>query len=340
MKRRDEISKELLSSEYVLEHGIFYEELVDEYYYDDNGKYHYEQMFDKPKDEGGKPFSGLAYEMRDGIFFGYIEYKDGYHYGDDVTYYLSGSLRRYSKYTDTENYIYQWYENGTLSYIKQNHRKDNPQYYRVKEFDENGKLLKQTIHCEISYVYDPNSPDMIYEVIWHNNGEFRLIRNTSPTRSTFYSEMEFDENGYPVRFVINQNYSPEFLSAKRYSEFYHIKTFDKNYRFDNDVLMYRSEYGWHKYSGMLSFLYESGEIEKIMEYKDGLPCGAQYIYYKNGELKEKYCISRGKEYNQHIFWYESGTIREAVIYSRGSTSQYRILFDKNGNVTQESGSII
>lgn len=340
MKRPDETSKELLSAEYILEHGILVEELVDEYYYDDNGVYHYEQMFDKPKDEGGKPFSGLAYELRNGILVGYTEYKDGYQNGDNVTYYLSGTLRRYSRYTDTENYIYEWYENGTLSYIKHNHRKDNPQYYRTKEFDESGKLLKQTIYCEIQYVYDYNSPNTIYEVTWHKNGEFKLIRNTVPTKETFYCEMEFDENGYPVRFVINQNYSPEYLSAQRHSELYHIKIFDKDYHFDNDVLMCSSEYGWLKYSGKLIFLYKSGEIEKIMKYKDGLPCGAQYIYYKNGELKEEYCISKGKEYNRHIRWFENSTIQEAVIYSRDSTSQYHILFNENGNIAQESGSII
>lgn len=341
MKRPDEISTELLSAEYILDHGVSGEELIDEYYYDDNGVYHYEQMFDKPKDEGGKPFSGLAYELRrDGTIVGYTEYKNGYHHGNDVTYYLSGALRRYSRYTDTENYIYMWHENGTLSFVKHNHRKDDPQYYRIKEFDENGKLIKQTIYCEIHYVYEHNSPNTTHEVTWHKNGEFKLIKNTAPARGIFYSEMEFDENGYPVRFAVNPSYSPDYLSAQRYSDFHHITTFDNDYRFDNDMLIYRSEYGWFKYSGKLGFLYKSGEIEKIMEYKDGLQCGAQHIYYRNGGLKEEYYISKGKEYNRHICWYESGTIQEAVIYSRSSTATYRILFDKNGNKAQEIGSII
>ncbi len=77
-----------------------------------------------------------------------------------------------------------------------------------------------------------------------------------------------------------------------------------------------------------------------MEYEDGIPSGAQYMYYKNGNLKEEYCISNGKEYYRHIYWYESGTIREAVIYSKNRSSQYHVSFDKKGNVINKGGSIV
>lgn len=61
----EEVRGILLPDEYVIEHGIFYESLADEYYYDEDGIYHYERMFDKPMDEGGKPFTGVAF-----AFFG------------------------------------------------------------------------------------------------------------------------------------------------------------------------------------------------------------------------------------------------------------------------------
>lgn len=340
MVNYDDILAGLLSSEYVLKKGIPYDLLTDEYYWE-NGVNHYERMFDKPMDDGGKPFSGIAYELYpEGNIRGYIEYKEGYQYGDDVTFYPSGKLWRYSRYTKTENYIYEWYENGVISFIKQNHRKDAPQYYRTREYDENGSLLKQSVYCEIRFSYDYNAPDKSYEVTWHENREFKSIKKSSPSRETFYSYFEFDEAGYPVRYNVNPFYSPEYLSPEKYKRTLSIGYFNENHRFEGKLLMYRSGYGWLRYSGSLCFQYKNGDLEKIMEFKDGIPRGAQYIYYKNGNLKEEYCISEGKEYYRHIYWYESGTIRETVIYSKNRSSQYHVSFDEKGNVINKGGSIV
>ncbi len=336
----DDILAGLLSSEYVLKKGIPYDLLTDEYYWE-NGVNHYERMFDKPRDNGGKPFSGIAYELYpEGNIRGYTEYNEGYQYGDDVTFYPSGRLQRYSRYTNTENYIYEWYENGTVSFIKQNNRKDVPHYYRNKEYDENGSIIKQSVVCEISFYYDCNAPDKSYEVTWHENGEFKSIKKISPTRETFYSYFEFDEAGYPVKYAVNPIYSPEYLSPEKYAKTLSIDTFNNDYHFDGKILMHKSKDRWYKYSGSLCFQNKNGDIERIMEYKDGIPSGAQYMYYKNGNLKEEYCISKGKEYARHIYWYESGTIREAVIYSKNRSSQYHVSFDKKGNVINKGGSIV
>lgn len=335
MVNYDEIMTGLLSLEYVKENGVPYESLYDDYYWED-GVYHYERMFDKPRDEGGKPFSGIAYEQ-----LGYIVYKDGYQCGEDVEFYPSGSLRRYSKQTETEHYIYNWHENGVISYFKENHRKDVPHYYRIKKYDENGSLSKQIINCEFNFTYDYNAPNNSYEVTWHENREFKSIKIISPTRETFYSYFEFDDAGYPIRYDVNPFYSPEYLSSEKYVKFFSIGVFDeKDYRFDGKILMTRSNENWYKYSGRLCFCRSNDSIEKIMEFKCGIPFGEQYIYYKNGRLKEEYHISGGKEYARHIWWYESGMIQKAIIYAKYGSARYHVAFDKKGNVVSKGGSIV
>ena len=65
MLKPEEVRSVLLPDAYIKEHGVSYYSLADEYYYDENGVYHYERMFDKPMDEGGKPFNSVAFETYD-----------------------------------------------------------------------------------------------------------------------------------------------------------------------------------------------------------------------------------------------------------------------------------
>ena len=60
----------------------------DAYYIDENGVYQYGQWFDKPMDDGGKPYNGVAYLTEDGEYCGYQEYKDGYATGVRVTFFF------------------------------------------------------------------------------------------------------------------------------------------------------------------------------------------------------------------------------------------------------------
>jgi antitoxin component YwqK of YwqJK toxin-antitoxin module len=334
MKLPAEINQEILSEEYVLKHGVLIDDLYDEYYYDENGMYHYEQMFDKPRKQGGKPFTGIVCDIRDAGYVGYWEYKDGYEYGNSVGYYPSGAVAWFCRRTETEYYFYKWHENGVMSYCKQNHRKDDPGYYRIKEFDSDGKLIKQTLHCEFDIVYDFASPPAAVSVTWHQNGEFEKIIRKQPTSDTFYAEMQFDEDGYPVHFTINPNYNPAHLEPISYCETYHIQSSDKNYQNIGGFLMHRSGDQWYPYSGKLCFN-QGKTIEKINEFKDGQLCGAQYTYYENGQLKEHYCISNGKEYYRHLSWFKNGTLKQVVLYSRDKVPVHRIQFDATWNIIKE-----
>lgn len=295
--------------------------------------------------EGGKPVNGLVYELYpDGELLGYTFYINGYQNGDDVTFYKTGAPSRYSRYTDSENFIYELYEDGNIKMFKENHRHDVPNYYRIKEYDEYGRLTMQHIYCEIRYVHNYDMPDTSYNVSWHDNGEFRKIAEPKPTRETFYKSIEFDEQGYPISYEINPFYYPEYLLPQKLKKFYNIGFFDSGYRFDSDgtLLKKYSENSWYKYSGRLAFLYKrefspkNDIIEKIMEFSKGKPSGPQYEYYKNGQIKENYCIAKGQEYCQHIFWYENGTIKEAVLYSHDRLHKCIIRFNENGEVVERT----
>ena len=145
MLKPEEISGILLRDEYIKEHGVSYFSLSDEYYYDENGVYHYERMFDKPMDEGGKPFTGVAFETfedSDQIAF-YIEYQDGYQCGGYVRYYENGALRGYVRIDEKEYYVYEWYESGALQRMMECCKvrgQDRPS--RETEWHENGVLKK------------------------------------------------------------------------------------------------------------------------------------------------------------------------------------------------------
>lgn len=68
--------------------------------------------------------------------------KDGYHFGDYVSFYIgSGALRSYSRIDEKEHYLYEWYENGVL---KKKILWQSPisQKYRTWEYDETGKLIR------------------------------------------------------------------------------------------------------------------------------------------------------------------------------------------------------
>jgi len=147
MLKPEEVRGVLLPDAYIKEHGVSYYSLADEYYYDENGFYHYERMFDKPMEEGGKPFTGVAFEVyedSDQIGF-YTELKDGYDFGDYVGFYENGALRFYTRMDEKEHYTYEWYENGILKKMVEFYRKRGQTHRsRESEWYEDGVLKKET----------------------------------------------------------------------------------------------------------------------------------------------------------------------------------------------------
>lgn len=173
MLKPEEVRDVLLPDAYIKEHGVSYFSLADEYYYDENGVYHYERMFDKPMEDGGTPFSGVVFETfedSDQIAY-YTEYQDGYQFGNHAAFYENGALRCYIRMDEKEYYVYEWYENGVLekmtefhSYRGQTHRSRESEWYengvlkkttewqrkgcqylsRSKEYNETGRLIRKS----------------------------------------------------------------------------------------------------------------------------------------------------------------------------------------------------
>lgn len=78
---------ELLSKEYVLENGTNFDVKLWFTSYSD-------EVLDNPEDEGGKPFTGLAYELYDnGNVAYYCNYKNGFKEGYFVKFYQNGNLK-------------------------------------------------------------------------------------------------------------------------------------------------------------------------------------------------------------------------------------------------------
>ena len=302
---------------------------------------HYERLFIKDKTGNEEPFTGLLYCLfPDGSLQGYSQYISGYIEGEHVTIFKNGRLSRYDHVTKEVygSYIIEWTEKGVIKETLENYRKDNPRYRRIKKYDENGRLVHQEIICEIEFTYEFDSPDTSYVVTWHDNGEFRLIRKKVPDRETFYSEMEFDEDGYPVRFSVNPRYSPECFSPdlKRWCQFFTVDIFGEEYRIEDGIMEKKIENEWYKYSGCICFKHKDGCVESINEYKNGVLYAGQHYYYHNGNIKEFCCVYEGKEYYQHLYWYESGTLEKAVLYSYDKKKKHIICFADDGNVTSES----
>ena len=52
-----------VNAEYIKAHGVDFDHLYSEFYYDENDIYHYDRTFDFPMEHGGQPFTGLRYEF-------------------------------------------------------------------------------------------------------------------------------------------------------------------------------------------------------------------------------------------------------------------------------------
>lgn len=199
MLKPEEVRGSLPSETEIKEHGVSYYALADEYYYDEDGVYHYERMFDKPMDEGGKPFNGVAFETYDdsdqiGFF---IEYKDGYQFGNHAGFYENGALSFYTRMDEKEYYTYKWYENGVLKKMTERDIACGKTCGRSREYEwyETGVLQKKTERyqkrgqtcCCRSMEYDETG-------VLKKRSEWNRKKGQTGCRCR-----EYDGNGKPIR---------------------------------------------------------------------------------------------------------------------------------------------
>lgn len=127
----------VLDKEYVLAHGVDFEEL--------SGEYCSDRILDKPEDEGGKPFTGLAYELYNNNELAYYcFYKDGFDHGDFVEFYENGNIEsvQYMEYGRISGKEETWFESGKLKSVGE-------YAYGIclslKEWSEEGFLIEEKL---------------------------------------------------------------------------------------------------------------------------------------------------------------------------------------------------
>ena len=106
------MENDVLTKEYVLNNGVDFENLWGEYCSD--------RILDKPEYEGGKPFTGLAYELyNNGQLIYYCFYKEEFEHGAYVEFYENGNIEsiQYMKYGRIRGKEEVWFENGSLKSI-------------------------------------------------------------------------------------------------------------------------------------------------------------------------------------------------------------------------------
>lgn len=343
-----------LNTEYIKTHGTDRDWLVeDSYRY--LGVEHNRRLMNKPFRQGGRPYNGIAFDVVYDEYFGgqfwrYTEFKDGYYYGDDVIFYDSGALASYERKDDEEHYRYDWDEDGVLQAVTEWNRRDNPAYYRKRVYDiyhNPGRLLRMTLQCEISAVYRTDGAESPYDFTFRENGEFRQITCKAPTVRDFYTEVELDPDGIPVRFLVNPHYTEDKLEKRLKDGSPRCETFNgAKYRLDrwSDHVRLRVKtqtprYGlqWFSADACIRFR-DSKQGDSIFAYKSGKQQGKQCLYYPDGQIREVYYLSEGKdyfsegkEYDRHLYWHPNGIMREAVIYSNGKVLLH-VTFDDKGNL--------
>lgn len=128
---------DILSQDYVKEHGVRYDENVF-YNWDDETT----PMYDKNPEQGGMLFTGLLYEQYEnsGMIRWYEYYTDGYGDGAFVGFYDTGEVQSYCimKGYAFVGRLYKWYRNGRLKeYVEKDER---DRYIKTVHWDEDGNI--------------------------------------------------------------------------------------------------------------------------------------------------------------------------------------------------------
>ncbi|MBD8498789.1 toxin-antitoxin system YwqK family antitoxin [Paenibacillus arenosi] len=100
-----------------------------------------DEIIDNPEDEGGKPFTGLTYELyENGCLRYFCFYKNGFKEGMFREYYRSGKLKseEVMKYGQTIGKRTIWYESGKIKSVSEHEQGIELSY---NEWDEFNKLI-------------------------------------------------------------------------------------------------------------------------------------------------------------------------------------------------------
>ncbi|ANF46522.1 MULTISPECIES: toxin-antitoxin system YwqK family antitoxin [Priestia] len=126
----------ILSKQYIVENGKNFDESL---WFTSYGA----EVLDNPEDEGGKPFTGIAYEIYENgnlAYYGY--YKEGFMEGEYVEFYTNGQLKsiEYMIKGQTRGIRKMWHDTGERKY--EGEHKFGICLY-CTEWDKKGEIIRQ-----------------------------------------------------------------------------------------------------------------------------------------------------------------------------------------------------
>ena len=128
----------ILTKEEVINQGVHFSELWDEYGSD--------RLLDRPEEDGGQPFTGIAYESdQDGNLIYYCYYEDGFSQGAYVEFYEDGNVKSIQnmKRGRTHGSEKIWRKDGALQ-LEAIYEYGICVY--VREWDEKGMLIQEKLY--------------------------------------------------------------------------------------------------------------------------------------------------------------------------------------------------
>ncbi len=340
MLKPEEVMKLLLpvDMDYIRQHGVD-GKWLSEADYSYFGVRNPRRLMTQPPNRQKKPYTGLKYEFFDGSgqLARCTEIKNGYPFGDDISFYESGALASYERMDEDEHYRYDWYENGALKAVTEWNRKDNPDYYRKRVFDAAGRPFGMKTVCEIQAIYQPDAAESPLDFTFHGNGEFRQITVKAPSVHDLYTGIGFDPDGIPLHFAVNPHYTEDSLDKRLKDGLPRCEPFRRGkyrlYRGYLECRRYSRKSGFYWWHASACIHFRNGRNgDSIFEYDRGKQHGKQCIYDPSGKIQEQYFLSKEKEYRHHIFWYPNGMIREAIFYTYGGAVMLYVTFDDQGSL--------
>ncbi len=130
----------LLTKEYIMEHGVLWDNDSDICWSGECG----DQIYTKPMEDGGVPFSGFLYELHKNGNIAYYQFiENGVGQGLHVRFYPTGQIKSYQIQIKgaPAGKSYTWYENGVLK--EEHDYYDNYVINTSILYDEHGNITER-----------------------------------------------------------------------------------------------------------------------------------------------------------------------------------------------------
>ncbi|MDP7107407.1 MAG: hypothetical protein QGH41_10035 [Roseibacillus sp.] len=93
------------------------------------------------------------------------------------------------------------------------------------------------------------------------------------------------------------------------------------------------------YSGWAKMMYDSGQVERLVPYKDGRWEGLWTMWHENGQKKGEVTMKDGKPDGPYTLWHENGQKKEESTYKDGEevSAKYWNSKGEEGETAEEAG---